>query len=155
MWYKFAPTEIGSESLSKFLITKTLIITILWKSDSPFSTFFAFKKLSYLLVTIRSMHEGFVGFLKQLWVYWNIWNKYGFEKSFRWYKACGNVSSSSVSEIISISTYSVLLFASTSTLFLSENLIILLECSFRILNKESMKFSCFCDSSCAPFHFRF
>ena len=118
IWYKFAPTEIGSESLSKFFIIKTFIVTILWKSDSPVSTFFAFKKLFYLLVTIRSMHEGFVGFLKQLWVYRNIWNKYGFEKSFRWYKACGNVSSSSVSEIISISMYSVTLFASTSTLFL-------------------------------------
>ena len=73
-------------------------------------------------------------------------------KSFRWYKACKNVSSSLVSEIISISMYSETLFVSISDLFLREfifiwAIIILLKWCFRILNKKSVKFSHFCDSS--------
>ena len=47
------------------LVLKTKA-TILWKSDSPVSMHLAFKSLSCLLVSISSMHEGFLGFLKQV-----------------------------------------------------------------------------------------
>ena len=69
-------------------------------------------------------------------------------KSFRWYKACRNVSSNLVSEIIYIFMYSETLFVSISNLFLRKfifiwAIIILLEWCFCILNKKSVKFSHF------------
>ena len=60
-----------------------------------------------------------------------------------------------VSEMISISMYSETLFGSIWNLFLREfiliwAIIVLLEWYFRILNKKSVKFSHFYDSSCIP-----
>ena len=70
------------QALSEFSIIKTFIVTIcnyqhdlwlyeayfkktaiLWKTDRPVSIVLAFKNLSCLLVSIRSMHQGFLGFL--------------------------------------------------------------------------------------------
>ena len=88
-------TEIGYETFSEFFIIKTFTVkicdylgfcflklvlktetTILRKSDSAVSTVSAFKNLSRLSVSSRSMREGFSGFLKQVGLFTKLCNSF-------------------------------------------------------------------------------